>query len=126
MRRVNNDRAIAEDMTGSIPIEFSGTKMNGWLPFEGGCFLFEGQQMDGVFTVDDVYLPISKPNDQLPRLEADSIYDRSKFDECAQSDKIIILSDVWLDLEKVGLLRIIYLFEYPGLHVTQRPVHEFV
>lgn len=95
---------MAEDLTGAIPIEFSGTKMSGWLPFEGGCFLFEGQQMDGVFTVDDVYLPVSKLRDQMPKLEIGDVFNRSKFTECTQCDRIVILSDIWLDTEKVSVL----------------------
>jgi hypothetical protein len=102
VKRVGGDQIIAEDMSGAIPIEFSGTKISGWLPFEGGCFLFEGQQMDGVFTVDDVHFPLSKPRSQLPQLEASDIFNRSKFTECTQSDRIVILSDVWLDFEKVN------------------------
>lgn len=106
IKRTGNDQIIAEDLTGAIPIEFAGTKMNGWLPFEGGCFVFVGQQINGVFTVDDVHLPVSKLKNQLPRLEANDVFNRSTFTECLQGEMIIILSDVWLDFEKVCFLKI--------------------
>lgn len=75
--------------------------MNGWIPFEGGYFLFQGQQMDGIFTVDDVHLPIPKPFSQMPSLTKNDLFNRQKFAEAAESDKIVVLSDIWLDLEEV-------------------------
>lgn len=104
-RRVGGDSILAEDLTGCVPIEFSGTKIDGWLPFEGGCFLFEGQQMDGIFTVDDVHLPIPVSKEHLPKVDPESAFNRGKFKDCTDGDRIVVLSDVWLDMEKVGSLR---------------------
>jgi len=99
--RIGGEEILAEDLTGSIPIEFARTKMNGWLPFEGGCFLFDGQQMDGIFTVDDVYLPISKMPNQLPHMSTDDVFNRQKFPVCSEDDRIVILSDIWLDHDRI-------------------------
>ncbi|KAI6239637.1 U1 small nuclear ribonucleoprotein C [Aphelenchoides fujianensis] len=94
VRRSGGTSLTAEDVTGSIPVEFTATIQDGWLPFEGGCFLMEGVQQNGLFTIDRVRLPISKPTAQLPQFAVTDAFNRGNMPECGENDQIVFLSDV--------------------------------
>lgn len=88
---------VAEDLTGhlELQLDLSKAKFASGLFFEGGIFLFKGHYDARVLTVESVSLPVLKAN-YFPRgylVETGGNLERD--------DRIVFLSDVWLDCDKV-------------------------
>ncbi|KAH7729575.1 Protein POLE-2 [Aphelenchoides avenae] len=93
----DGSKFIAEDLTGhlELQLDLSKAKFAPGLFFEGGIFLFKGHYDERVLTVHSVALPVLKAN-YFPRG-----YLVETSGKLEPDDRIVFLSDVWLDCEKV-------------------------
>lgn len=85
---------IAEDLTGMIQLDMTNAEYLPGLYFEGGIYEFEGLHNTGILNVKRVSLPSLKPN--TLNLSLESVPWSKNL-----NDRIVFLSDVYLDDSKV-------------------------
>lgn len=98
LSRGTGNMLIAEDLNGTVKLDLKMTQYEPALYFEGGIYIFEGIYNKGMLSVERLSLPQIKSN-----LLIES--DEGKHSQVATNSKdmIVVLSDVYLDNERVNL-----------------------
>jgi len=86
---------VAEDLVGSVRLNLKRTKYHPGLYFEGGIFVFQGLYSAGVLDVESMCLCKSRETMDCERMS------RAVAGRIDENDRIILLSDVHLDISQV-------------------------
>jgi hypothetical protein len=95
-RGESSETYLIEDLTGHIQLDLSKAEFENGIVCEGGFYFFTGICDTGLLTVQRVSLPKIVP-DYFYRI-------RNLPPKWEINDRIVFLSDVWLDDSKVGVM----------------------